>query len=207
MGVHDRVPPAGLDIVAVGWLAPNKAPSGAVEVLARLVPTHDVTLTFVGPTVDSGVDEVESVARRLGVSDRVTIAGRLDDEDYRRRIGAARVGLQLRSSDRGEMSAAVTDLVALGVPTVTTLATAGPSSPGLQVVDHDIDTIVSTLGPLLTDDDVWNAASSDAAARARLWGFDHVAHSLLTWLADVDELEPSTIRRCPPLLSSPPSDG
>ena len=55
MGVRERSAPQSLDIVAVGWLAPNKAPADAVEALARLVPTCDARLTFVGPTVDSGV--------------------------------------------------------------------------------------------------------------------------------------------------------
>ena len=136
VGAAALAPPA-LEIVAVGWLAANKAPLVALDVLHRLVPALDATLAFVGPTVEAAAAEVEAEAARLGIADRVTITGRLADEPYRERLSGARVGLQLRVGDRGEMSAAVADLVAHGVPTVTTLATAGPSSAGLQVVALD----------------------------------------------------------------------
>ena len=202
-----REPPTQREIVVAGWLASNKAPHVAVEVLARLTAEHDAHLTFVGPTVDDAVDEVAATAARLGVADRVTVTGPLDEHDYRRRLLGARVGLQLRLGDRGEMSAAVTDLVAHGVPTVTTLSTAGPSTPGLQVVELDTDALVGTIRPLLADDGAWTVASADARARAQRWTFDGVAHAVLGWLDEVDDLPPGTVRRHPALLASPPSDG
>ncbi len=91
------------------------------------------------------------------------------------------------------MSAAITDLVAHGIPTVTTLVTAGPSSPGLTVTEPTVDALVAAITPLL-DDDAWAAASADAIARARSWTFDDVATALLAWLDDVDDLDPTTIR-------------
>jgi hypothetical protein len=105
------------------------------------------------------------------------------------------------------MSAAVMDLVAAGVPTVTTLATAGPSSAGLKVVEHDLDSIVAAIEPLLIDDDAWMTASTDAVARAANWTFDDVARELLRWLDDVDDLDPTTIRRVGPSVASPPPHG
>ncbi len=194
-------PPAGVpcsrEIVAAGWLADNKAPLLALDLLARVAgvaASHDATLTFAGPALDETVERVRRDAARLGMTERVAITGRLDDAAYRGRIGSARVGLQLRSGGRGEMSAAVGDLVACGIPTVTTLATAGASSPGLQVVGNDIDTLAAAIGPLLVDDELWAAASSDALARARAWTFDNVAAALLEWLDDADDLDPVTIR-------------
>lgn len=184
--------PAHRDLVAVGWLAANKAPDLAIDVLGRL--DDDVTLTFVGPSAGGTADEVRRLARVAGVDQRVAFTGRLDDAAYAARLSSARVGLQLRIGDRGEMSAAITDLVAKGIPTVTTLATAGPSSSGLSVVEPDAGAIVDAIRPLLVDD-TWLAASADALARAAAWTFDDVAASLLEWLDDVDALEPSTIRR------------
>ena len=203
---HRTAPPAP-DIVAVGWLAANKAPLLALDVLHLLGSDSAATLTFVGPTVDAVAAEVSGVAARLGIADRVRITGRLTDGDYARRLGGARVGLQLRHGDRGEMSAAVADLVAHGTPTITTLTTAGPSSPGLRVVGHDPDAIAAELLPLLTDDRLWLAASSDALARAGAWTFDDVAATLLDWLRDADELPATTVRRAGPSIVSTAPDG
>ncbi len=193
-------PPRG-DVVAVGWLAENKSPSLAIEVLARLDP--DVTLTFVGPSAGETVDEVRRVAERCGVGERVSFTGHLDDDAYAARIARSRVGLQLRTGHRGEMSAAITDLCAHGIPTVTTLATAGPSSPGLQVIEPDVAALVTALGALLSDEQ-WERSSADALSRATSWTFDHVAAALLDWLRDVDGLPAATIRHCPTALASPP---
>ena len=205
--VARRTPPAAGGLVVVGWLAANKAPLVALDVLDQLSSDHDATLTFVGPTTDEAADAVESAARRLGLTDRVTISGRVDDETYRARLLDARVGVQLRAGDRGEMSAAVVDLLAHGVPTVTNLSTAGPSSPGLRVVDLDVDALVAAISTLLTDDAAWVLASADALSRAAAWTFDDVARELLRWLDDVDDLDPATIRRVGPSLASPASDG
>jgi glycosyltransferase involved in cell wall biosynthesis len=183
--------PAARDVVAVGWLAANKAPGTVIEVLRRLPP--DVTLTFVGPSAGETVDDVRRLADACGVGDRVSFTGRLDDEAYIERIARSRVGLQLRRSDRGEMSASVTDLLAHGIPTVTTLTTAGTSSPGLQVVAADPDLLASAITPLL-DDDTWRRASADAVDRAAGWTFDDVAAALLAWLEQCDGLQPGAVR-------------
>lgn len=199
--VEHRQVPAGREVVALGWLDTNKAPVTAVGALAELVHRHgldDARLTFVGAVVGDVVDEVRAAARRAGVSGRIEIAGRLDEGPYAERVDAARAGLQLRVIDRGEMSAAVGDLIARGVPTVTNLATAGRSSVGLQVVGLDPGQLADALAPLLTDDRRWAEASEDALARARAWTFDHVADALLDWLDRVDELDPSTVHRVGP---------
>ena len=186
-----HTPPRG-DIVAVGWLAPNKSPALAIDVLSLLPP--DVTLTFVGPSSGDTADEVRRLAEHVGVHERVAFTGRLDDDEYAARIAGSRIGLQLRSGDRGEMSAAVTDLLAHGIPTVTTLTTAGPSTPGLRVVEAAPAALVSAIEPLLADDE-WERSSADALARAGRWTFDHVAEAVLAWLDDAADLPPATVRR------------
>lgn len=189
------------EIVALGWLDTNKAPVAAVETLAALVHRHGVDearLTFVGAVVGDVADEIRAAARRHRVTGRVEMAGRLDDERYRARVAGARAGLQLRAVDRGEMSAAVADLLAHGVPTVTNLATAGTPSAGLRVVGLDPDRLADALAPLLVDDDEWVTAATDALERAGAWTFDDVAAALLGWLADVDDLAPAAVRRVGP---------
>ncbi len=179
--------PSTREIVSAGWLAGNKAPELAVEVLARL--DDDVSLAFVGGVHGDAVERVERAADRLGVRARVTFTGRLDAEAYAERLGRARVGLQLRESERGEMSAVVTELVARGIPTVTTMTTAGESSPGLRVVGADPAEIADAVRPSLVDDVAWAAASADALARAASWTVDDVAAALLSWLDEVERSE------------------
>jgi glycosyltransferase involved in cell wall biosynthesis len=196
--------PSTPELVAVGWLASNKNPTLAVDVLALLDPS--VTLTFVGPSAGDTTAEVARYAAALGVADRVTFTGRLDDDRYAATIARGRVGLQLRTSHRGEMSAAITDLLARGVPTVTTLTTAAPASAGLTVVEPVAASIAAGIRPLL-DDDTWTAASNDAIARAEAWTFDDVAAALVAWLDEVDDLPPSTVRHASvPLASRPLHD-
>ena len=184
--------PAGRTVVSLGWLAANKAPELAIDVLSRLDET--ATLTFVGPAAGDTADRVRGVARAVGVADRVEFTGRLDDVEYAALVSHARVGLQLRTSDRGEMSAAVTDLLAHGIPTVTTLQTSGRTSAGLQIVEPDPELLAAAVTSLF-DDAAWSTASIDARDRAAGWTFADVADALLDWIRDVDALEPSTIRR------------
>lgn len=193
-------PPSTRCIAAVGWLDANKAPDLAVETLAELIGTHgvgDARLTFVGSPAGTAADDVRRTARRLGVADRVEITGRVDDTAYDHQVSTARVGLQLRTEDRGEMSAAIGDLVAHGVPTVTNLQTAAPSSDGLRVVPTaaTAGVLAAAMVDLLTDDTAWSSASRDALARATSWTFHDVARALLDWLDDVDGLAPDAIRR------------
>jgi glycosyltransferase involved in cell wall biosynthesis len=183
--------PSSRDLVAVGWLAANKSPELAIEVLDRL--PHDVSLTFVGPSAGSTADDVHRLAEDRGIGDRVSFTGRLDDQVYAARIAQSRVGLQLRAAARGEMSAAITDLLAHGIPTVTTMSTAGASSPGLQVVAADADVLAAAITGLL-DDDAWSVASADALDRASRWTFNDVASTLLAWLDEADGLQPGTVR-------------
>jgi glycosyltransferase involved in cell wall biosynthesis len=210
---HERsgrivVDPAPGDIVAAGWLAANKAPELAVEVLAAL-GDRTATLTFVGPAVPAAVDAVRAAAERHGVATRVSVTDRLDDDAYRARLATAHVGLQLRRGDGGAMSAATGDLLSLGVPVVTTMHSAGPPSEAVQIVDdhddghdgHDreqVAALAAAVAGLLDDDAAWRRASADAVQRAGAWTFDDVADALLGWLDRTDELPPGTIERCGP---------
>lgn len=164
-------PPAGHDVVSLGWLAPNKAPEVVIEAFARIDPLPpDARLVFAGPVQGDIVDTLRRRAQDLGVDDRLVISGHLDPDAYRATIAGARVGVQWRRDHQGEQSAAVNDLVAAGVPTITNL-------PALGTLDS-----LEELAPLLHDDDHWRAASQTALAAANAWTFTHVAEAVLTWV-------------------------
>jgi glycosyltransferase involved in cell wall biosynthesis len=198
--VARRRPADRTDLVAVGWLGHNKAPHVLLDVLERLPGT---ALTFVGPAVTAVRALVDEEALRRGLDARISFTGRLTDEAYFARLAGARVAVQLRDGDRGEMSGAVADLQAAGVPTVTTLATAPDTGPGLQVVALDPDLVVAAVAPLLDDDTAWSTASDDALARAAAWTYDDVARALVAWLSVADELPAGTVQRSGPRSAAP----
>ena len=79
-------PPDSIDIVSMGWLAENKDPLLALEVIAALAQNSDATITFVGPALDGVVEQVRRVAAEMSIADRVSFTGRLDDDAYAARI-------------------------------------------------------------------------------------------------------------------------
>src|SRR5262249_2964362 len=57
-------------------------------------------------------------AERLGLGRSVTFTGELTEEAYQRHLDEASVAVQLRQYSNGEMSAAVADCMAAGLPTI-----------------------------------------------------------------------------------------
>lgn len=164
-------PPPGCDVVSLGWLAPNKAPEVVLDAFAAVRPLPaEARLVFAGPVQGDVAEQVRTHARARGVADRVVVTGHLDADAYAAVVAGARVGIQWRHDHQGEQSAAVNDLVAAGVPTISNLPSAG-TLPDLE-----------QLAGLLSDDDVWRAASSRAVEAARAWTAVDVADQLLAWL-------------------------
>jgi glycosyltransferase involved in cell wall biosynthesis len=164
-------PPPGCDVVSLGWLAPNKAPEVILDAFAAVPDLPDeARLVFAGPVQGDIVEQVHTLARARGVADRLVVTGHLDAAAYAATIAGARVGMQWRHGHQGEQSAAVNDLVAAGVPTITNLPSTGTLAD------------LGRLATLMTDDDAWRHASAAAAAAALSWTADHVAEHLLAWL-------------------------
>lgn len=201
----ERAVPSNHDIVAFGWIAPNKDPELALDVLARVVQqVDDARLVFAGAPSGDTAAQVEAYARALGLADRVVITGRLSDTDYARWITTARVALQLRRGERGEMSGPIVDCSSAGTPVITNLRSAGPTTEGVQVIDHT-DRIVLAQGladaavALLSDDVAWTTASRRARRRAADWQFDDVADALVRWLEEWRDHAPGTVVRGGPI--------
>lgn len=173
------------DVAVLGWLSPRKGLGQAIRVLARLraeVPA--ARLVFIGTALDGSLEALQAALEQHGLApDAAVITGFVPDAALGELLGRCSAGLRLADRTDGEMSAAVTELVAHGVPTVTNLASMGTASPGLQVLPAaSDDELVGALRPLLTDPAAAAAARADARARAAAWGFDEVAERLLDWL-------------------------
>ena len=177
--------PPGHDTAVIGWLSPRKGLGQAIRVLSELRRTVPARLVFVGKALDGSLEALADALDAAGLpANSVEVTGYLSDLELRDRVVRCRAGLRLANRTDGEMSAAVTDLVASGVPTVTNLGSMGASSPGLQVIGDASDAqLVAALAPLLTDDHAYVAGSRDAHDRADRWGFPEVADRLLAWLS------------------------
>jgi glycosyltransferase involved in cell wall biosynthesis len=107
-------------IASFGMMADEKGPQILVEALAevrRAIPT--ARLRFVGAQPSGPLAaQLDSAARRLGVDAAVTFVGRLEAAEYRKEMDGASVAVQLRTAVNGEMSAAIADCLASGIPTV-----------------------------------------------------------------------------------------
>ena len=177
-------PPSGpAEIAVLGWLSVAKGVDRIVTLLGHLRAEVDVRLVFVGRALDGSGEVLLEAAAAHGVADSIEICGYLPDHELVDRLARCRAGLRLAGRTDGEMSAAVADLVALGVPVVTNLTTMQPSSAGLVVLPNATDDqLIAALRSLLVDDAAYRAARLDAIRRAQSWGFADVARRLVDWL-------------------------
>ncbi|MCB0965403.1 MAG: FkbM family methyltransferase [Ilumatobacter sp.] len=80
----------------------------------------DVELVMVGEGSEQELALIDRLAVESGVADRVTVTGRVDDDEYRRWLVEADLAVQVRNSGLQTNSGAAMDAVAFGVPLVTT---------------------------------------------------------------------------------------
>lgn len=198
-------------VVSVGWWAPNKAPEIVLDAFAtareRLLASSQESirrrgrvaeLVVIGP-VHAGSDAVLlDAASARGLADRVRLTGRVDDDTYRRLLASARVAIQLRHDATGQASAAITDLLAAGVPTVTNLAAAptpagGSLDGGRLIVPVAAPAVADALSAMLVDDDAWRRERALARATASSWGFADLAASVLDWIMTSDRWGPRAL--------------
>ena len=146
-----------------------------------------VVAVLVGNLVGPPVGEAErrryaEQAERLGVADRVEITGELSDAEFRTRIGAATIGVQLRSVSNGESAGSVADCLAAGVPTVATALGGVRELPDelLVKVERDVsaEALAETLENLLDDPARMAALRAAGLAYAREHSFARVAEQL-----------------------------
>jgi glycosyltransferase involved in cell wall biosynthesis len=127
-------------ISTFGIVAPVKCPELLIDALALVsqrVP--GATLRFVGGIDDLLLAELTGMTSRLGLSDAVTFTGHVTDAEFEAEQRRAGVAVQLRAFTNGESSAAVTETLAIGLPTVVSDMGAMAELPESAVVHFDHD--------------------------------------------------------------------
>lgn len=175
--------PSASVVVSVGWIDESKRPLDVVRAVAAI----QADLVFVGEANDEVRKMVLAEASALGIEQRVSFTGRLTDANYDQAIRQATVAIQLRvGGGRGEQSAAVTDLLARGIPVVSDI---GASS------ELTVSEIIEQTRPLIEDESAWVTASTAAVATASSWTFADVGAALINWVDRSQDLGAATIHQ------------
>jgi glycosyltransferase involved in cell wall biosynthesis len=109
--------PATLDLVSLGRVVPSKRLEHAIEAVALLVRKRlPARLAVIGRATPSYQDRLARLAARLGIGDRITFHGAIDDDEKRRLLAGAFA--LLGTSVREGWGLMVTEANAVGVPAV-----------------------------------------------------------------------------------------
>ena len=184
--------PGGGRVVVVGRLVERKGTADVVRALAHL---PDVELVVAGgpPPADLGRDpearRLLSLARQLGVADRVSLRGR---------VGRGEVPALLRSADvvacvpwYEPFGLVALEAMACGVPVVASAVgglcdTVVDGVTGLHVPPRRPGAVAAALRRLLADDSLRHRLGRAGAQRARSrYGWDHVARATTTVYREV----------------------
>ena len=178
----DPVAASGDRLVAsFGVLSPLKGSGLLVQAVAATRP--DTHLALVGDVDEAYAAHLRRLADDLGVGDRVTLTGAVEDGEYRRWLARADVAVQLRMVSNGESSAALNDVIAAGVPSVVSSIGSFRDLPeGLAVmVEPDIDPrrLAATLMDVLDDPARRRAMSERGRSYAAAHTYRDAAESLV----------------------------
>ena len=125
---HDRaaaraalgIDPNAFVVANFGFVAPTKHCLELLQawIASSLHGDRDCRLVFVGANHGGDFGEQMTATIKASGSDRISISGWTSDEDYLRYLQAADVGVQLRTSSRGETSGTVLDCMIYSLPTI-----------------------------------------------------------------------------------------
>jgi glycosyltransferase involved in cell wall biosynthesis len=151
-----RLNPQEIHIASFGFLEPSKAFTKTLQALKLLRTTHPkIRLHWVGASDGYG-PRFLAEASRLGLQVNVTLAHKfLPEAAYRDYLRAADIGLQLRNAGQGNISGALMDCIAAGLPTVTTqdLAATLDAPSYITTVNDNLNPteIATTLATLINN--------------------------------------------------------
>ena len=159
-------PPTAADaqirLTSLGLLGPRKNTTGLISALGRLKDRSDWVATIAG---DGEVEKARAQAKSLGIADRVSIPGWIDQTAVQALLETTGVFV-LPSLSEG-LPMAILEAFSYGIPVVATPVNAIPDvveheKNGLLVPVGDLDALVAALTRLLDDADLRRALGSQA---------------------------------------------
>jgi glycosyltransferase involved in cell wall biosynthesis len=183
--VDDRLRP-GPDaplVLGLGGTTPVVRPGLLVEALALVcaeVPA--ARLVFVGDEDPAAAPALRRRIAELGIEDHVELAGPVAQEDYRAWLDRAACAVHLRLDRSGATSLAISEALAHGVATITTLSAYAELPAGtLRVLPQDAraGVIAAEIVRLLNDRHERDRMRSAAVSYARSHTYEAVADRVL----------------------------
>ena len=168
----------GHRIVSFGVVDDNKRPDILLDLLARC---EDIHLDVIGAMTDARRADIERNAQQRKVLDRLTLHGRVGDDELESLFSDVRCAVQLRTGHPGQMSAAICELLSRGIPVITNMTTHGEGHDGLLVVDGNVESVAQAVESLQDRQQVQHAGAA-ARSHAERWTADHVVTALRNWL-------------------------
>ncbi len=171
-------------LVVLARLVPHKRIEHAFELVERLAGRHpDLHLDIVGE--GWWRVELEKVVAARGLRQRVTLHGRIDDEDRDRILG--RAWALLLPSVREGWGIAVLEAAAQGTPAVVYRGAGGVEESVVDgetgFVADDLDDLVDCVDRLLVDDDLRERLGRQAQVRSREFTWPATTDAVATVLA------------------------
>ncbi len=113
----DRTKKGGpVSIASFGLITPGKGIEQVLSVLRTLRDEFEFHYTLVG--ADNSYFNVRALIEEFGMNDRVTITGHVSLDEFKQRIAATDIALNIRERTVGETSASLCRLMAAGVPSI-----------------------------------------------------------------------------------------
>ncbi len=174
-------------VVHMGAVSEETGVGELIEAVGLLAREHaGVRLVVAGPADDGERERWQLHARECAPAADVAVLGRVSDARYAELLARADLAVQLRNAANGEASAAVTDCLAAGIPTVVTrIGWTGelPSAAVRHVDPHSsAPQLATAMSELLTDVRARAELSAGALAHARANSFERVAEAYLSAL-------------------------
>lgn len=168
-------------VVAFGVVSMSKRPDLLVDAIART--GH--RLAFVGPCPPILAQVIRERAGLRGVEDRVEVCDSVDEAGWRDWMDRAALAVQLRGVTGGEISAALLEAMAAGLPVLTNVASAADLPEGTVSYLHDLDeeAVASRIGSLVESPAALDSLAEAGIAFAAEHSFARLGSELLSIVA------------------------
>jgi glycosyltransferase involved in cell wall biosynthesis len=180
----DRAPGPQALVATFGIASAAKQTGKIVEAFAAIAKGDEETrFAVIGSFHDPRERaEAERLAEELGIQERLDLTGRVSQTEFFDWMSRTTVAVQLRSWSNGETSAAVTDCLAAGIPTVVTNIGSTAELPDDCVVKVarriDARSLGLEVSALLADPARRSQLSAAAQDYARSSSFERAAEAL-----------------------------
>ncbi len=168
-------------VAAFGVVSMSKRPDLLVDAIART----GYRLVFVGPCPPILTQVIMERAQLRGVQSRVEVCDSVDEAGWRQWMERAVLAVQLRDVTGGEISAALLEAMAAGVPVLTNMASAGdlPSGTVSYLRDLDEDGLARRIRSLVDSPEALADLSRAGMEFAAEHTFERLASEMLSIVA------------------------